>query len=179
MILYIKWASTSLFIIFGKLLTLSLPIKSHLSLRSLFFWSILVSNYHGCEEEAINLIPHYLIDIISKTVKPLHLEKLLQIIQNVQNKPIIQNKLMFKVIFTLSDWILIEQIIAFSTLSGFGETFWKNSTWSFEWGTGAWVKMHRFNAFSRNGNCINWKNFPAHVRICKSEKIQQEFWSRR
>ena len=37
---------------------------------------ILVSNYHGCKEEVINLIPHYLIDIIYKTVKPSHLEKL-------------------------------------------------------------------------------------------------------
>ena len=62
----------------------------------------------------INLIPHYLIDIIYKTVKPSHLEKL-QIIQNV-------NKLMFQVIFIFSDWILIEQIIASSTPSVLGET---------------------------------------------------------
>ena len=27
---------------------------------------ILVSNYHGCKEETINLIPHYLINIIHK-----------------------------------------------------------------------------------------------------------------
>ena len=56
---------------------------------------ILVSNYHGCKEEAINLIPQYLIDIIHKLVKPSHLEKL-QIIQNI-------NKLMFQVIFIFSD----------------------------------------------------------------------------
>ena len=49
---------------------------------------ILVSNYHGCKEEVINLIPHYLIDIIYKIVtitqshshhtklQPSHLEKL-------------------------------------------------------------------------------------------------------
>ena len=37
---------------------------------------ILVSNYHGCKEEAINLIPQYLIDIIQTFVKPSHLEKL-------------------------------------------------------------------------------------------------------
>ena len=37
---------------------------------------ILVSNYHGYKEEAMNLIPHYLIVIIHKTVKPSHLEKL-------------------------------------------------------------------------------------------------------
>ena len=48
---------------------------------------ILVSNYHGCEEEATNVIPQYLKDIIHKLVKPSHLEKL-QIIQNI-------NKLMF------------------------------------------------------------------------------------
>ena len=37
---------------------------------------ILVSNYHGCKGEEINLIPQYLIDIIHKTVKPSHLKKL-------------------------------------------------------------------------------------------------------
>ena len=56
---------------------------------------ILVSNYHGCKEEATNVMPHYLIDIIHKTVKPSHLEKL-QIIQNINN-------LMFQVIFIFSD----------------------------------------------------------------------------
>ena len=56
---------------------------------------ILVSSYHGCKEEVINLILHYLINIIYKTVKPSHLEKL-QIIQNV-------NKLMFQVIIIFSD----------------------------------------------------------------------------
>ena len=76
--LCINWANTSLFIILGKLPDV-----------------ILVSNYHGCKEEVINLIPHYLIDIIYKTVKPSHLEKL-KTIQNV-------NKLMFQVIFIFSD----------------------------------------------------------------------------
>ena len=37
---------------------------------------IIVSNYHGCKAEAINLIPPYMIEIIHKTVKPSHLEKL-------------------------------------------------------------------------------------------------------
>ena len=42
-----------------------------------------------------------------------------------------------------------------------GNRFPKNSTWSFDWGTGVWVKMHRFNPFSGNMNTINWKkNFP-------------------
>ena len=56
---------------------------------------ILVSNYDGCKKEAINLIPHYLINIIHKTVKPSHLKKL-QIIQNI-------NKLMLRVIFIFFD----------------------------------------------------------------------------
>ena len=55
----------------------------------------LVSNYHGCKEEAINLIPQYLIDIIHKLVKPSHLEKL-QTTQNIK-------KLMFQVIFPFSE----------------------------------------------------------------------------
>ena len=55
-----------------------------------------------------------MIDIIYKTVKPSHLEKL-QIMQNV-------NKLMFQVNFILSDWILIGQILASSTPSVLGET---------------------------------------------------------
>ena len=62
---------------------------------------ILVLNYYCCKEEAINLLPHYLIDIIHKLVKPSHLENL-QIIQNI-------NKLMFQIIFTFSYRILIKQ----------------------------------------------------------------------
>ena len=54
--------------------------------------------------------------------------------------------------------------------------FSQNSTCSFEWRPEAWVKMHRFNAFSRNVNTINWKNFPTNDEIYKSEKIQQPFW---
>ena len=61
-----------------------------------------MSNYHGYKRVAVNLIPHYLIDIIYNTVKPSHLEKL-QIIQNMNN-------LMFQFIFIVSDWILIKQI---------------------------------------------------------------------
>ena len=34
-----------------------------------------MSNYHGCKREAINLISHYMIDIICKNVKPSRLEK--------------------------------------------------------------------------------------------------------
>ena len=54
---------------------------------AIFSNEILVSNYHGCKEDAIYLIPQYLKDIIHKLVKPSHLEKL-QIMQNI-------NKLMF------------------------------------------------------------------------------------
>ena len=38
-----------------------------------------------------------------------------------------------------------------------GNRFSKNSDRSFDWGTGALVKMHRLNAFSRNVNTINQK----------------------
>ena len=71
---------------------------------------ILVSNYHGCKEEVINLIPHYLIDIIYKIVaKAIPFRK----IAFVPNR----NKLMLQIIFILSDWIFMEQIIASSTPS--------------------------------------------------------------
>ena len=99
--LYINWANTSLFIILGKLPTLNLPIKSHPSLMQPLFLMefqcqvIMVAK----KRYLINLIPHYLIDIIYKTVKPLHLEKL-QIMQNL-------NRRMFQVIFIFSDRILI------------------------------------------------------------------------
>ena len=96
-----------------------------------------MSSYHGCKEEAINLISHYLIDIIHKTVKPSHLEKI-QIIQNI-------NKVMFQVIFIFSDWILIKQIIVSSTLCLGGNRFPKNSTWSFEWGTGVPTRIVLMN----------------------------------
>ena len=88
-----------------------------------------MSNYHDCKEEAINLIPHYLIDIIHKTVTPSDLEKL-QIIQNT-------NKLMFQVIFIFSNWILIKQIIASSTPFVLGETdFQKILAEIMNWGLG-------------------------------------------
>ena len=43
-----------------------------------------------------------------------------------------------------------------------GNRFSKSPVWRFEWGTGELVKMHRFNAFSRNVNTINLKMFPTH-----------------
>ena len=66
---------------------------------------ILVSNYHGCKEEATNLIPQCLIDIIHKHVKPSHLEEL-KIIQNIN---IQCSKFLQYRIFTFSDRILIKQ----------------------------------------------------------------------
>ena len=52
---------------------------------AIFLDIILVSNYHGCKEEAIKKILQYLIDIIHKLVKPSHLEKL-QIIQSINKQ---------------------------------------------------------------------------------------------
>ena len=130
-----------------------------------------MSNYHGCKGKATNLIPHYLIDIIYNTVKPSQLQKL-QMIQNINN-------IMFQVIFMFSDWILIKQIIVSSTPFVLAETdFQKHLPGILSGRLGAWVKMHRFNAFSGNVNTINWKDFPKHGRIYKSEKIEQAFcWS--
>ena len=132
---------------------MNLPIKSHpFIIVATFSDVVLVSNYHDCKEEAINLIPHYLIDIIHDTIR----SSKYQITQNI-------NKLMFQVIFKFFDWILIKQIIVSSTPFLLGKTdFLKNSTWSFDWGTGAWVKMHRFKVFSRNVKTINWIIFPTY-----------------
>ena len=38
--------------------------------KDAFFYVILASNYICRKREAINLIPHYMIDIIYKTAKP-------------------------------------------------------------------------------------------------------------
>ena len=57
-----------------------------------------------------------------------------------------------------------------------GNRFSKISTGSFEWGTRPSLKMHRFNAFSRNVNAINWKFFASNGGIYKLEKTQQAFW---
>ena len=85
-----------------------------------------MSNDHSCKEEAINLMPHYLKDIIHKTVKPSHLEKL----QNI-------NKIMFQVIFIFSDWISIKQIIVSSTPFVLGEKdFQKILPGVLSWGLG-------------------------------------------
>ena len=111
---------------------------------------------------------------IYKTVKPSHLEKL-KIIQNINN-------LMFYVISIFANWILIKQIIVSSTpFCCWGKQIFKKFCLEFCvgnrcMGTGAWIKMPIFNAFSRNGNTINLKCFPIHGGIYKLEKIQQGFW---
>ena len=147
---------------------MNLPFKIHSSSRLQFFSNvILVSNDHGCKEEAINLIPHYLIEIIHKTVKPLNLEKL-QIIQNI-------NKLIFNPIFIFSDLILIKLIIVSSThlfLVLGGNRFSQHRTWSFEWRTGAWIKMHRLNSFYNVGT-INWNFFPSMVEHASQGKLNK------
>ena len=126
---------------------------------------VLVSNYHGSKVEAINLIPHYYL-LNCKTI----IFRKIKIIQNVNN-------LIFQVIFIIFDSIFINQIIVFSTSFCLGGTdFHKYSARSFEWGTGAWVKMHRSHAFSTNVNTMNLKIFLTHGGIYKSEKMQQAFW---
>ena len=87
----------------------------------------------------------------------------LKIIQNINN-------LMFHATFLFSDWIFIKQIIVFSTpFCCWGNGFSNYSAWGFDWGTGAWVKMRRFNAFSRNENSINSKFLP-HMGEYKSQR---------
>ena len=65
-----------------------------------------------------------------------------------------------------SDGSLIKQIIVFSNPFHLGgNRFSKNSDPSFDWETGALVKMHRLNAFSRNVNTINQKKIHTHGGI--------------
>ena len=74
-----------------------------------------MSNYHGCKEEVANKLNatlfdrHYLQNYKAITFRKIAI------------KPN-GNKLMFQFILIFSDSVLIEQIIAFSTLSVLGET---------------------------------------------------------
>ena len=52
----------------------TLPLETPDKTKLHFSDEVLVSNYHSCKGEAIKLIPHYMIDIIYKTVKPSHLK---------------------------------------------------------------------------------------------------------
>ena len=86
--LYVNWASMSLFVIPGTFPTLNLPVKSHSAL-SYFSDAILVSNCHGFKGETTKVIPYYMIDFISKAVKPSHLRKITYHTKNKQpNVPI-------------------------------------------------------------------------------------------
>ena len=136
-----------MFFILGKLPTLNLSIKGHPSLRYLVIFSDAYSfsvklPWLQMRDNKCNIT--LLIDIIHKTVEPSHLKKL-QIIHKKWNN---LNKLMFQVILIFSDWIWIKQMIVSSTLFVLGET----------WETKAWVKIHRFNASSRNVKTIKLKN---------------------
>ena len=98
-------------------------------------------------------------DIIYKTVKPSHLEKL-EIIRSINN-------LMFQVIFIFSAWILIKQIKVFSThFCCWGETdFQKILVGVLSGERGHEQKMPRFNAFSMNVIIINLNFFHIHGGI--------------
>ena len=78
---------------------------------------------------------------------------------------------MFQVIFMFSDGILIKQIIVSSTIFVLQETDFQNILPGVLSGILPWVKIHRFNAFSRNVNTITLKIFLTHGGICKLEKI--------
>ena len=78
---------------------------------------------------------------------------------------------MFQVIFMFSDGILIKQIIVSSTIFVLQETDFQNILPGVLSGILPWVKIHRFNASSRNVNTITLKIFPTHGGICKLEKI--------
>ena len=95
---------------------------------------------------------------------------------------------MFQVIFIFSDWILIKQVIVSSTpfccswniflkkccllelviIFSLG-CYDKNLGVIFDWGR-AWVKMPRYNAFSRNVNIMYLKILRTHGVIYKFEK---------
>ena len=122
-----------------------------------------------------------MIDVIYKTVYPSHLKEL----QTVQNIKI----LIFEVILIFSDWILVKQIVIFSTpfcLWGkqiFDRTLPREISNSllpigrddkklgarFDW-DGAWVKTSRLNAFSKNVNSLNLTIFRTHGGISTFER---------
>ena len=104
--LCINWASTSLFVILGKLPTLNLPKKKPPFIKVAIFSDNFSVKLPWLQRRGTNLIPHYLTDIISNNCKAITFWKI-AIIPN-------GNKLMFQVIFIFSDWILIEQITASS-----------------------------------------------------------------
>ena len=126
-----------------------------------------MSNYHGCKEEVANKLNTTLFDRhYLQNCKAITFRKI-AIIPN-------GNKLMFQVIFIFSDWILTEQIIASSNPFCLGgNRFSKNSTRSFEWGTGAWVKKHRFNDFLRMWTPLIEKFFPHILEYTSQRKFNK------
>ena len=85
---------------------------------------------------------------------------------------------MFQAIFIFFDWISIKQIIVSPTPFVLAGTYFLKLLPGILSGRlGAWAKMHRFSTFSGNVNTINWKDFPRHFGIYKSEKIQQAICS--
>ena len=143
---------------------------------AIVFWCSFIKNHHGgCTVETIKLIPYYIIDIIYKTLKPLHLKKM-QIIQNIKN-------LIFHVIFIFSDWILIKQIKVSSTpfccwekqifermLPGGMSNFLLPRAWWQELGGQFWVGK----GMSKNAPnlCIFWK-----CEIHKFESFSHTWWN--
>ena len=89
-----------------------------------------------------------MIDSIYKTVKPSHLKKL-QIIKKTK-KPNVSSRLhiLWLNFGKANDSFLHPFLFV-------GNRFSKKSAWNLEWETKAWVKIHRFNVFSRNVNTIN------------------------
>ena len=165
--------NTSLFIFSDTLPTLKLPIKS-LPPSRIFSDVVLVSNYHGCKGEAVKLIPYYMIDIILQNCKATTFENIAN--HTKHKKP---NAPSYLHIFWLNFDKVTHSFLHPSRL--LGETEFsteccvgvisfclgrddENLGASFEWG-GAWVKMSRISAFSRNVNSINLKIFPTLGRI--------------
>ena len=91
-----------------------------------------MSNYHRWREEVIYLIPHYLMDIIYKTVKRsqwIDVPSYLHIF-----------------------WLNFDRANHSFRLGA--NRFSKSSISSFKWGTVGWVKMHIFSVCSYFLNCL-------------------------
>ena len=136
---------------------------------NIFFWYNFSANLPWLQRRGrylIKLIPHYLIYIIYETVKPSHLEKL-QIIKNVNN-------LMFQVILVMIEfWCCGLNHRFLHPFSVEGNRFLKHFAWSFEWGSGAWIKIYSKNEFFKNVNTINWKCLPNMLEYASHRKLNR------
>ena len=156
--------------------SLWVSFKRALENRTFFLSDVfLLSNYHRCKRETIQLITYYMVDIICNTGKPSHLKKNTN--HAKYKKPNVPSH---RHIF----WLSFDKanIVSSTLLCCFGkQTFeecclgeWvisfcpgrddKNVGASFEWERG-WVKMPQINAFSMNMNSINLKIFLKHGGI--------------